>query len=228
MSDSRIKEFLRKDYPNLLTVDFVCKGVSSPGFFHSYLDSLEADYGSRVKTVKFKYKDKSHPWGTLATRIDFENGATYLKDKREDAYMQAFLDTGLVVRPSCFECPFKSFPRYSDISLGDFWGIEQILKEIPDKGKGYSAVTVNTEKGRIFFDSIKDKIWSTPTTKEILTRKNIHFIQPYDPEYGASEETREEFFEAVKRDGFKSAVSEFIGFKPEKRVIILRKESELL
>jgi len=211
-----LKNFLRKDYPNLITVDFVCKGVSSPGFFHSYLESLEQDYGAKVSSVKFKYKDKEHPWGRLATRIDFENGEIYLKDKNEDSYMQAFLDTGLVVRPSCFECPFKSFPRYSDISLGDFWGIEQILKDIPDKGKGYSAVTINSQRRVEFFKSVEERIWLKPTTKEVLTKRNIHFLQPYDPDYGDSVETRREFLQFLIDNGFKKTVKQFIGYTPKK------------
>lgn len=205
-----LKNFLKKDYPNLITVDFVCKGISSPGFFHSYLDYLEKKYDSKIQSVKFKYKDKDHPWGSLATRIVFANGRIDLTDKKDNPYMCAFLDTGLVVRPSCYECPFKSFPRYADISLGDFWGIQQVEENPRDIGLGYSAVTVNSDKGETFLKSVSDKLWLKETTISQLTKKNIHFIQPYDPEYGASEDTRQEFFNSIRDKGFEKTIKEYI------------------
>lgn len=207
-----LQNFLKRPYDNLYTVDFICKGVSSPKFFHAYLDALEKKYRAKADSVKFKYKDAQHPWGHLATKITFKNGAIYLKDKIDDPYMTAFLDTGLVVRPSCLECPFKGFPRFADISLGDLWGINHIFPNIKDTAKGYSLVISNNEKGDRLLDATK----ANTTLKEIelssATKNNIHLIQPYDPAYGASESIREAFFSELDKIGFNAVVKKYLNF----------------
>jgi coenzyme F420-reducing hydrogenase beta subunit len=104
-------KFLEKDYDNLYTVDLICKAVPSPKVFSAYLSCLEEKNESKIKSVKFKYKDKKHPWWFLSTRIDFENGRIYIRNAGYDSFMNSFLRTGLTVRPSCFECGFATYPR---------------------------------------------------------------------------------------------------------------------
>ncbi|MBS4807472.1 MAG: Coenzyme F420 hydrogenase/dehydrogenase, beta subunit C-terminal domain [Paraprevotella sp.] len=202
--------FLRKKYDNLYTCDFICKGVSSPLFFREYLNDLEEKYKSKTKTVKFKYKDKKHPWGNLTTKIEFENGNVYLKNKKYDPYMTAFLDTGFTVRPSCFECPFKGFPRYADISLGDFWGIEQLMSPVPERSKGYSVVIVNNQKGMDVLNNAKSQLYLHEYTLPNATKKNIHLIQPYDPSDGWSEELRKEFYSVLQTKGYRHVINIYI------------------
>lgn len=213
--------FLGKSYDNLLTADFICKGVSSPLLFKEYLKSLERQYKSKVIAVKFKYKDINHPWGTLATKITFENGAEYLKEKKQDSYMTAFLNTGLSVRPSCFECPFKGFPRFADISLGDLWGIENIISDIKDKYKGYSIFTANNVKGEKVISMLLENgiihAEQFDISKGIV--KNIHWIQPYNPKYGKNPEIRSQFYETVKKSGYESAESKYLDFPEPNRYV---------
>lgn len=202
--------FLRKPYANLYTCDFICKGVSSPLVFRKFLDDLEQKYGSKTQTVKFKFKDETHPWGHLATKIEFENGKLYVKDKKWDSYMTAFLDTGFTVRPSCFECPFKGFPRYADISLGDFWGIDDLMSPVPEKAKGYSVVLVNNSRGLELLNAIKEKVFLKECSLNDATKHNIHLIQPYDPDLGWSEELRKEFYDDLNSKGYSFIVKKYI------------------
>lgn len=197
-----LQNFLGKKYENLYTCDFICKAVCSPMYFRSYLDNLEKKYGAKTKDVKFKFKDKDHPWGALATKVIFQNGKVYNKDKSDDPYMTAFLDTGFTTRPSCFECVFKGFPRYSDISLGDFWGIDKLMNPVPDRFKGYSVVFVNTDKGAQMIQCVKESIYLHEYELENATSRNVHLIQPYDPAPGWSFERRKEFFADLKKNGF--------------------------
>lgn len=203
--------YLRKRYDNLHTCDFICKGVPSPLVFRKYIDSLERKYKSPVRSVKFKYKDEKHPWGCLATRVEFENGKVYIRNKRGDSYMTAYLDTGFTVRPSCFECPFKSFPRYADISLGDFWGIDDLMSPVPEKAKGYSVVLANNQRGLDLLGTVHDKLYLKEYALPDATRHNIHLIQPYDPVSGCSEELRKEFYEDLHNNrGYKYVVRKYI------------------
>jgi acetyltransferase-like isoleucine patch superfamily enzyme/coenzyme F420-reducing hydrogenase beta subunit len=210
--------FLQKDYDNLYTADIICKGVSSPKFFKAYLDFLERKYKSKVTAVKFKYKDGKNPWGKLTTKIDFFNGKSYIKGGAYDSYMTAFLGTGLIVRLSCFECRFTKYPRTADITLGDFWGIERLLPDIADRGKGYSVVLANSEKGSALLDSIKDKLFLQSFPLEEAEKGNVHLIQPYDPITGYSLALREEFYRDLDQKGFKYINEKYINI-PKNRWI---------
>ena len=95
--------------------------------------------------------------------------------------MTAFLDTGFTVRPSCFECPFKSFPRYADISLGDFGELDDLMSFVPERRKGYSVVMVNNQRGLDLLERVKEKLYLKEYTLIDATRHNIHIVQPYDP-----------------------------------------------
>ena len=66
--------------------------------------------------------------------------------------MKSFL-TNLSLRPSCYNCHSKSLKRESDITLADFWGIENVAPEMDDD-KGTSLVFVNSEKGKELFEEI--------------------------------------------------------------------------
>lgn len=62
-----------------------------------------------------------------------------------------------VLRPSCYECPYKSVMHPSDITIADYWGIEKAAPEFEDN-KGVSLVLVNNEIGEEAFKRIKDKV----------------------------------------------------------------------
>lgn len=150
-----LRKFLNKDYNNLLTVDFLCRGVISPEAYKQYLKSLEKKYNSKIKKIIFK--NKTFGWHRFSTKVIFENGEEYIKDRYTDSYMRGYLEGNLYLRPSCHECQYKTLPRYSDITLGDFWGIEEIKKHL-DQDKGTSIFMINTEKGKEIFEKIKENL----------------------------------------------------------------------
>lgn len=205
-----LKNFLRKEYGNLYTCDFICKGVPPYKFLNKYLRWLSNKYNSSVKDVKFKYKDEKYPWGKLGTKFVLENGREIITEGSKDPFMTAFLRSGLTVRPSCTECKFKSFPRYSDISLGDFWGIQKYSKEKTQKGM--SVVLVNNERGAELFDKVKGELfWNEHELKE-ATERNIHLIQAYDPIPGYSERVRKQFFEELDNKGFRFVERKYLSY----------------
>lgn len=148
-------KFLGKDYDNLTTCDFICRGVNSPKVFMKYLDMLQRQYGS--KAMKVKFKNKKWGWHNFSLRVEFEDGQEYCKDRWHDLYFMGYLLSGNFARPSCYQCRFKGFPQQSDIKLADFWGIENIDPSM-DQDKGTSLVMVNSDKGQRLFDAIKESI----------------------------------------------------------------------
>lgn len=195
-------KFLRKEYDNLTTCDFICRGVNSPKVFLSYMDMLEKQYGSKATQIKFK--NKKWGWHNFSLRVNFENGKEYCKDRWHDLFFIGYLQSGNFARPSCYQCTFKGFPQKADITLADFWGIEKIDPSM-DQDRGTSLVMVNSDKGQALFDSIKDKIeWKQFTMKD---------AEAGNPALNSSLESakpnRDAFFEALDKLPFDKVAEKF-------------------
>ena len=56
------------------------------------------------------------------------------------------------MRPSCFNCQYRTEERHSDLVIGDFWKIDKV-KEGLDTYNGVSVLITTTKKGENFFNS---------------------------------------------------------------------------
>lgn len=127
---------------------------------------LEKEFKSTATNIKFKAKDEG--WHNFSMRVKFANGKEYCKNRWQDLFFIGYLQNGVFTRPSCFACRFKGFPRTSDITLADFWGIENIDPSM-DQDKGTSLVMINSPKGMKLFESIKEQIeWKEFSYEEAL------------------------------------------------------------
>lgn len=164
--------YLKKDYDNLVIVDFLCRACNSPKVFHKYLNSLEKTYEGKITFIKDKNKD--HGWRSLARKITFDNGSVYYGEGHEDHYRRGY-HLNAFERPSCYGCKFKGIPRISDITLGDFWGIENIDPSI-DKNLGTSLIMVNSKKGANFFENVKPRLTIKEFSLEQIAKGNSQAI----------------------------------------------------
>ena len=147
---SGLKLFLRKEYKNLLTMDFICHGVPSPSIWKSYLKETSPKL-DRIKYISFR--DKTFGWKKFSLHIQNLNQAkSILEPLNRNLYMKGFLQD-LYLRPSCYDCSSKNYTSGSDITVGDFWGIQNEVPEIDDD-KGISCILVNTNKGKIIIDKL--------------------------------------------------------------------------
>lgn len=140
-----LKHFLRIEYDNLLTVDIVCHGTPSPKVWDRYLDEVLGECG-KVKELSFR--NKTHGWRNFSFKLTYDEMNETLSIQSpagKNPYMKAFLKN-LILRPSCYDCKFKSGKSHSDITLADFWGIWNVNSKMDDD-KGTSMVFVNTNKG---------------------------------------------------------------------------------
>jgi ferredoxin len=174
-----LKLFLRKDYPNLLTVDLVCHGVPSPLIFKEYLTTLRPTGAVAGKNTDFlslnklsvltdiSFRDKRCGWEKYGfsaryaapkggKNSDFQRVNVESQDFYEhlgkNLYLQGFLKN-LYLRPSCYCCPTKSLKSGSDITLADFWKIKQLHPEFYDFD-GVSLVLVSSSKGQDFINEL--------------------------------------------------------------------------
>ncbi len=134
-----LKSFLRKGYGNLLAVDCVCHGVPSPGIFKEYI--ADESNGKPISGISFR--DKKNGWKNYNVTLSYKM-LNVSREHNEDSYMRGFLGD-LYLRPSCYDCRFREGRSGSDITLGDFWGIDKIRPELDDD-KGLSLVIVNNKQ----------------------------------------------------------------------------------
>ena len=120
-----------------------------------------------------------------------------------------------MLRPSCYECPYKSTIHPGDITIADYWGIESAAPEFDDN-KGVSLVLVNNETGEKTLDEVKDRlVWKKTRIEDSMQPPlKAPFPKP---------ETREQFWKDFEiRDfsyitkkyggaGFKNGMKRFLG-----------------
>ena len=138
---------------NLLCVDLICHGVPSPKLFDKYIKELESKNNDSL--LNYNFRDKSTGWDTYSNTASFKNNNVSELSKN-NKYMNLFL-SDVALRESCYNCNFKVGNKYSDITLGDFWGVQNYYPEMYNK-KGVSAIIINTELGKEVFNIIKNNI----------------------------------------------------------------------
>lgn len=146
-----LKRYLGKEYQNLLCVDIVCHGVPSPKVWQAYLKWQEKKQKSKIEAVDFRNK-KDFGWRTHIETLSFENKQTI----SSEVFTTLFYEHS-VLRPCCYECPYKSVMHPGDITIADYWGIEKAAPEFDDN-KGVSLVLVNNEVGDRVFTSVKSSV----------------------------------------------------------------------
>jgi len=169
-----LKNFLLKDYDNLITCDLVCHGVPSQKLFKTYLKSLEEKYQKKIKKYDFRNKDKKG-WG-LTAKVTFEDGKSKYINSDFDSYYSNFLDCN-TYRESCYNCKFTTTNRNTDITLADYWGILSIHNDFYDE-KGVSLILVNSKSGLDLLNNIADNIELIETDLNYAITKNKNLIQP--------------------------------------------------
>ncbi len=147
-----IKSFI-KNNDNLITIDLFCHGVPSPKLFEKYVKELESI--NNEKLIDYDFRDNSTGWDSYSNKATFKN-KEIITNRTKNEYMKLFL-SDIALRESCYNCNFKLGNKYSDITLGDFWGIKNHYPEMYNK-EGVSAIIINTDIGINIFNSIKDNL----------------------------------------------------------------------
>ena len=144
-----LKKYLKVEYSNLLTVDFLCHGVPSPGVWSMYIGQLQKSFG-KIESVFFR--DKCDGWRKFMLKIKFANNKSLQEHFFQNSYMKLFLNN-VILRPSCYNCKFKQGSSFSDITIADFWDIDK-YETFVNEYKGISLVLVNSCIGDQFFSKV--------------------------------------------------------------------------
>ena len=192
-----LKSFLGKEYENLICVDVICHGAPSPTLWRKYVTYQEQKNGGKLKGINFRCKDDS--WTDFGMKEICENipGDETKKlyiSKDKDAYMQMFL-RNYCLRPSCYECTAKKV-KMSDLTIADFWGINDVARDMND-GMGTSLALIRTEKGKDIFE----KISSSMKRKEVSYKDGVRG-NPAEYKSCARPIQRNTFFDDMQRMSF--------------------------
>ena len=141
--------YLKKPYDNLYTIDIVCHGVPSAKAWRSYVRFREKHFSSEITGICFR--DKKRGWKNYSLSFSLKNGKCKTIDAATDPYMIGYI-SNLYLRPSCYECAFKGNNHVSDITLGDYWGVEKLHPDMNDD-KGVSLLIINSSKGNALLEN---------------------------------------------------------------------------
>ena len=196
-----VKSYLRKDYDNLITVDFICHGVPSPAVWGVYIAEKAAALDSQIIDISFR--NKKDGWKNYYFMIKTENRRIYYEKASENIYMNGFLKD-LYLRPSCYDCKFKTLKRASDITLADFWGIEKVMPEMYDEN-GVSLCWSSSEKGsKILAEVLKQMLYEEVNLQEAVKHnpsaiKSVNIHKNRDKFFKAFAESHDDVIKLIEK-----------------------------
>lgn len=140
--------FLGSHPEQLILASILCRGVQSPGLWKEYVAHLSGD--GKLDSYCFRDKRVRNDAHTIAYSVDGQEQAVPMgKDPFSRIYMKC-----LALRPSCYRCNYTKWELPFDLTLGDFWGIENVHPEFAD-GRGTSLVIARTQKGLELLEAIR-------------------------------------------------------------------------
>lgn len=210
------------DTQKLLTIDIICHGAPNPIVLKDFISWIEKKYKDQVSNITFR--DKSVGWKRYPTKITLSKGKIIRRSYTAQLYIRMYFSL-LLLDNRCYSCKFSNMKRVSDITLGDFWGIDKIMPEI-SAGKGVSLVLVNTIKGQ----NVIRKMINTMSSGEVL--KNYQGLEFLNYQHNLNMPTDrpsnyEDFWKLYKEHGFDYVVKKY-GFYTTKGKIKFLIKSVLL
>ena len=129
-------------------VDIICHGSPSPKLWREYAESVQKKDG---KITFLTFKDKRNGWKSPTAYVKANGEEKSIKD-----YVKVFYNR-CALRPSCYECPYATTERRTDMTIGDFWHIEETIPDFYDSN-GNSLFLIHTNRGEELFEKIQSDL----------------------------------------------------------------------
>lgn len=142
-----LKNYIKQIPDNLYLVDLICHGVPSQQMLQEHVLGLAE--GVKIESVSFR-KGNNYVLNLKGNSWTYSTSSYW-----EDCFLRGFYD-GIVNRDSCYSCSFATSKRFSDITIGDFWGLQDIEKLPSEINEGVSLLLPCTEKGMLLIDRTKE------------------------------------------------------------------------
>lgn len=186
-----VKKYVGKEFDNLFLVDLICHGTPPM----SYLEDYARDLYTEDESVKISFRDGNDYCLTISQK----NNVIYNKNANCDYYLLTFL-RGIIQRENCYKCEYAQIKRCSDITLGDFWGLDRTTLENKYKGR-ISVVLVNTERGSRLWGMCSDGLCFEEREISEAEKGNGPLRNPL-----SKPKERKQFLERVRTQKFSEAV----------------------
>ncbi|TWH79379.1 coenzyme F420-reducing hydrogenase beta subunit [Sedimentibacter saalensis] len=187
------------DDSNLFVVDIVCHGAPSNGLWKDYIKAIEDTTGQKI--LSYKFRNKEDGWRGLHPLAILANGDMVERNKLFLSYGRFFGRLSLNV--PCYSCKYANTKRIGDLTMGDYWGIEKSDCSFDD-GKGVSLCLVNTQKGKLIFDGIRESI-------ESYEIKDTSYLQPQLCAPTSRNILSKDFWKDYKNKGYMYVVKKYTG-----------------
>ena len=117
---------------------------------------------------------------------------------------------GIFYRESCYACPYACSERVSDLTIGDYWGVDEKHRAHYETGRmerrtDWSCLLVNTEKGKAFLERHKLALKMIPSLMEWIAEKNRQLKEP-----SQKPKEREEVLRLYREGGYDAVEKAFI------------------
>lgn len=201
------RKFLNINYDNLLCIDIMCHSVPSPLIWKNYLKWLEDKYNAKCVPKDILFRDKrKYGWTNYVETIKMIDSNNENIEINSEIFKELFY-SHYILRPVCYQCPYTSLQRCGDITIADFWGINNLLPGINDN-KGVSMVFVNNKKGKNFFNECKESTYYYKVKLGNDIQRPLH-------EPAKKPENRMQFWNDFFEKGFSYIVENYISNKDE-------------
>ena len=135
-------KYCKGNRDNLVLIDVVCRAVPSPGVWKKYISNEESKNG-RLSSIRFRDKKYGYQYSTMVLKS--ESGHEERGGIESQPWLRLFF-SGIVIRPSCTDCKFRSRYRRSDITIWDCFNSYSFGQFFDDR-LGVSRVLIHTPKG---------------------------------------------------------------------------------
>lgn len=156
---------------NLLLVGVVCHGSIDRKLWNSYL--YQEKKNGEICSVTMR--DKSRGWLNYGLKFKFKDGTEHVTYRKQDGYFLKCFTEGVLERERCLKCNYKGNRIFSDILLGDGWGMDKLFPQMVDQ-YGISSVICLTEKGKQFWGKIHNNIETNEVPVQTIIERNKRII----------------------------------------------------
>ncbi len=157
----------------IIYIDLLCHGVPSAQMLQDYMrENFDLEQVSGVQ-----FRSKQNGWRADQIRVFYKDNTSQCIPWEESVYEEGF-QRNISLRDGCEDCEFCGKRRQGDITIGDFWRVEEYDPRLND-GKGTSVVLVNNDRGKRILNRIKRHLYDIQETPIDAARFN-RFQEKYE------------------------------------------------
>lgn len=139
-----INNIYGKTPENLYLVDLICHGVPSLDLLKKHIRNIFHN----KKISKLSFRDGNEYRLLVVAADNTQYCKSSVADRFKEFYYDTFID-GCTFRESCYTCPYATPNRCSDITIGDFWGLQKDADDyLPNHTFGTSVLLPISETGK--------------------------------------------------------------------------------